>query len=160
MPTFTYSGFPARSDRDAIRLLIGDTDPTEALLYDEELDWLITIWDIKGSIWYTASIAARTIAARFAREVTTSSDSQTVSADALQQKYLDLASQLMLQHELLLAGGMVDVGGIAPSEQQFDPTVTSPAFGTAMHDSYEVGPQDFGDWNGGGYDPLTGTWWR
>lgn len=159
MSTFTYSGYPAVSDRDAIRLLIGDTDESEVLLYDEELDWLILTWETKGSLWYTASMVARTIAAKFAREVTTSSDSQTVNADGLQQKYLDLSAQLMLQHQLMLAGGMVDVGGLDPF-RQFDPSIMSPAFGTGMHDSYEVGQQDLGDFNGGGYDPLTGTWWR
>ena len=38
--TWSYSGDPASSDRDAIRFYIGDTDTTLQLLQDEDIDFL------------------------------------------------------------------------------------------------------------------------
>ena len=39
--TFTYSGTPSASQRDAIRFLLNDTDSTDVLLQDEEISYLI-----------------------------------------------------------------------------------------------------------------------
>lgn len=142
---FTYEGNLATDVRDQVRFLVGDTDPTEFFLQDGEIAWLALIWSPKGSIYYVAAMACEAIAAKFAREVTTTSDSQTVSTSELQQKYLDLAARLMRQHETLLTGGVVSMGGVDAGEQP-DPTVTSPAFGTGMHDFIEAGNQDMGDW--------------
>ena len=142
---FTYEANLELFSRDQVRFLVGDTDPTEFFLHDAEIEWLIYVWQHKGSIYFTASMAAESIAAKFAREVTTNSDSQTVSTSELQQKFLDLAARLMRMHETLLTGGEVDMGGVNAGEQP-DPTVTSPAFGTQMHDSIEAGNQDMGDW--------------
>lgn len=52
--TWTYSGNPGDSTRDEIRFLIGDTDTTDQLLSDEELDYLIGVW----ADAYAAAIAA------------------------------------------------------------------------------------------------------
>lgn len=142
--TFGYTGNPAGSVTDAVRFLVGDTQEDEHFLEDEEIDWLDQIWSAKNSIYYTASMAAEAIAAKFAREVTTNSDSQTVSTSELQQKYLELAARLMRQHETLLSGGYVDVGGINAGEQP-DHTVLPLAFGTGMHDDISGGQQDYGD---------------
>lgn len=141
---FTYEGNLATSEKDQVRFLVGDTDSEEFFLHDDEILWLITQWDQKGSIYFTSSMAAEAIAAKFAREVSLTSDSQTVGTSELQQKYLDLAARLMRQHETLLTGGNVDMGGVLAGEQP-DPTVTSPAFGTGMHDYIDAGPQDRGD---------------
>ena len=40
--TWTYSGDPSSSARDAIRFLIGDTDTNDQLLSDEEIAWVNT----------------------------------------------------------------------------------------------------------------------
>ena len=157
--SFSYTANLAVSPCDQVRFLVGDTDPTEFFLHDEEIQWIVSQWEQKGSIYYAASMAAEAIAAKFAREVTTNSDSQTVSTSELQQKYMELAARLLRAHETLLTGGSVDVGGINSGEQP-DPTVTSPAFGTGMHDFFEAGKQDNGDrqpmffpdyWDGGFY---------
>lgn len=142
--TFTYGADPTASTIDAVRFLVGDTDSDEVFLSDEEIRWLQSQWDGKGSVYYTASMAAEAIAAKFAREVTTSSDSQSVSTSELQQKFTDLAVRLRAQHQSLLSGGSVDVGGINAGEQP-DPTILPLAFGTGMHDNYEAGNQDYGD---------------
>lgn len=141
---FTYEANLGVSSRDQVRFLVGDTDSTEFFLHDGEIEWLVSRWLIKGSVYYVAAMACEAIAARFAREVTTTSDSQTVGTSELQQKYMELAARLMRQHETLLTGGEVSMGGVNAGEQP-DPTVTSPAFGTGMHDYIDAGNQDRGD---------------
>lgn len=37
-----YNGDPAASPRNEVRFLIGDTDPTNELLTDQEIDYLLT----------------------------------------------------------------------------------------------------------------------
>ena len=141
---FTYEANLAVSSRDQVRFLVGDTDNTEFFLHDGEIEWLVSRWLIKGSVYYVAAMACEAIAAKFAREVTTTSDSQTVGTSELQNKYMELAARLMRQHETLLTGGEVSMGGVNAGEQP-DPTVTSPAFGTGMHDYIDAGNQDRGD---------------
>lgn len=146
--TFTYvQSELATSDVYKVRFLVGDNQEEEYFLQDEEIEFLAATWQHKGSVYFVASMAAEAIAAKFAREVTVASDSQSFTASELMQKYLDLAAQLMRRHETLLTGGEVDMGGISAGQQP-DPTVTSPAFGTGMHDFVEAGNQDLGDRNG------------
>lgn len=142
--TFTYSGDPSESDLNAVRFLIGDTEPDEPLLQDEEIIYLNSQWSQSHSVYWAASMAAEAIAARFAREVAVHSDSQNVSTTELQQKYQTLAIQLRMQHQQMMAGGYVDAGGLLKNEFK-DPNVKSLAFGRGMHDDPEAGQQDLGD---------------
>lgn len=141
--SFTYTSDPLNTPLDAVRFLIGDVDSSEPQLQDAEIEWLIELWSAKGSLYYPASMAAEAIAAKYSREVTVSADSQSVGMGELQQKYLSLADRLMTQHQQLLAGGLVDAGGVTTGEQP-DQTVRPLSFGRAMHDNIEAGRQDYG----------------
>jgi len=141
--TFTYTASPDDEDIDAVRLLVGDVDPTEPQLQDEEIQFLIDTWSYKGSNYYVASMAAETIASRYTREINLSADSQSLQTGELQQKYLTLAERLRMLHDQLFAGGIVDAGGITAGEQP-DPTVKPLSFGLGMHDDPEAGQQNFG----------------
>lgn len=142
---FEYSGNPASSEKDAVRFLVGDTDPSEPLLDDAEIEWIIEIWKAKGHPYFYASVCAETIAAKFARETAISSDGQTVSLGELQEKYLRLAQTLHSQYEQLLASGVgIHAGGMSAGEQR-DGDVLPFAFGTQMHDNHRAGWQDYGD---------------
>lgn len=158
--SFTYENLNfAASVVSKVRFLVGDNNAEEFFLHDEEIEWLVEMWEHKGSVYFVASMAAEAIAAKFAREISITADSQSLSAGELQQKYLSLAEQLMRRHETLLTGAELDVGGINAGQQP-DPTVTSPAFGTGMHDFYEAGNQDQGD-RGPVYSPewRFGEYW-
>lgn len=144
--TWSYSGDPTASPKDAVRFLTGDTDTTEQQLQDEEIAFLVTTWQNKNSVYWTASTAADAIAAKYSREVTLSADNQTLSASELQQKYISMGIKLRAMHFALLAGGNVDVGGITIGEQP-QPDVKPTAFGRGMHDNLWAGQQDEGDWN-------------
>jgi hypothetical protein len=63
--TFTYSGTPSASQRDAIRFLLNDTDSTDVLLQDEEISYLIATWT---STYEAARGGAEVIASRFTRD--------------------------------------------------------------------------------------------
>lgn len=151
---FTYSGNPSESEVDAVRFLIGDTDDEEPLLHDEEIIYLSSLWTLQFSIYWTAAMAAEAIAARFAREVTFNSDSQTISTSELQQKYLTMAERLRALHHAMPMGAGVDAGGMLKGEM-LDPTVNPLAFGRGMHDDVEAGEQDFGNFK---KRPTYGNW--
>lgn len=63
--TWTYTGNPASSDRDAVRFLVADTDSTDPLISDEEIAYLL---DLYTEAPHAAVGAARAIAAKFSRE--------------------------------------------------------------------------------------------
>jgi hypothetical protein len=69
--TWTYTGDPSDSARDAIRFLIGDTDSTDQIITDEEIAWVNT--EVSGSAIATTHLyraGARTahgMAAKFTR---------------------------------------------------------------------------------------------
>ena len=64
--TWTYGGDPGSSDRDAVRLQIGDTDTTDQQLTDEEIDYFL---DQEDSVLDAALAAVRAILALYARLV-------------------------------------------------------------------------------------------
>lgn len=96
--TFTYSGDPSTSTRNAVRFLINDTDSTDPLFTDEELAYLITEW---GSNTYEICRAAcETLVARFNRLADSTSKSvgdisvsQSYTAKA--KEYQDLANSFL-----------------------------------------------------------------
>ena len=56
------------SNKDAVRLIIGDTDTADQLLADEEIDYYLTK---HGVVLRAASESARAVAAKFARTTRT-----------------------------------------------------------------------------------------
>jgi hypothetical protein len=65
--SWSYSGNPANSTLDKCRFLIGDTDSTEPLFQDEEIQSLITDAGTNGTLlYYTLFMHAAT---RFARDI-------------------------------------------------------------------------------------------
>lgn len=142
--TATYTD-PAASDKDAIRFLIGDTNPATALVSDEEINFMISKWmPAQGTVEYVAAAVAEAIGAKYAREASFSADGVSVSLAQLGQQFRELAANLRSQHKSLLAGGLPDAGGITPGEQT-DQDVLPLNFGTGMHDNFDAGRQDYGN---------------
>ena len=71
--TFTYSGDPSTSTRNYVRFLIHDTDSTDALFSDEELNYVITEWG--NDAYKAARECAEILIARFSRLADSSSKS-------------------------------------------------------------------------------------
>lgn len=71
--TFTYSGDPSTSTRNYVRFLLNDTDSTDALFSDEELNYVISEWG--GDAYNSARECAEILIARFSRLADSSSKS-------------------------------------------------------------------------------------
>ncbi len=142
--TWTYSGDPSSSDKDEVRFLVGDTDTSDQLVSDEEINYALAVWlDLYGTKYWVAAVVAENIAGKFTRETSYSADGVSVNLSELQNKFVERARQLRAAHHSLLIGGIPDVGGISPYEQL--DFMTKPLdFGTGMHDNYEAGSQAYG----------------
>ncbi len=95
--TWTYSGDPASSVRDAVRFIVGDTDTTDQLISNEEIDYLITK---NGTVTRSASESARAISAKFARLMSRSIGGLSADFSAKYRQYLELADNLLTKDEL------------------------------------------------------------
>lgn len=140
---FTYTDDPANVPRDAVRLLVGDTDADDAKLSDSEISYFLGQADEEA--YGAAAIAARAIAAKFAAEVSSSFDAvRGIRADfgALSKKYMDLAVRLESQAKKYgrkggfgapLAGG-ISVSAVESAEKLSDRNPTE--FKVGMFDYY------------------------
>lgn len=143
--SYSYSGDPSDTPKDSVRFLIGDTDEEMWFLTDQEINWIIQTWESKGHVYFYASKAADAIAGKVTKEVSISSDGQTHSLSELQNRFTQLAIDLMNQYRELLASGVsVSAGGFLAGERR-DPNTSPFAFGTQMHDNPRAGGQDYGD---------------
>jgi hypothetical protein len=135
----TYSGDPSSSNTDAVRFLVGDTDPADVLLTDDEIDWLLSVWIPKyDSVTYVAAVAAEVIAGKFAREVSMSADGVSIGVNELQQKYESLAASLRDQYKAETTAVAPDVGGMLWDEE-FDSSIKPLVWAKGMHDNPEYG---------------------
>lgn len=78
-------------DTDKVRLMIGDTDSTEWLLSDDEVDYFIAE---NSDLSVAAAAACEAIAAKFARGYNFSTDGQTFNRSERVEHYLQLAKNL------------------------------------------------------------------
>lgn len=85
------------SDKDIVRLLIGDTDTDDRLLTDTEITYFITT---HGSLNRAASEACRAIAAMFAREMSRSVGGLQADFSAKHRQYLALANSIDANQQL------------------------------------------------------------
>lgn len=160
--SWSYSGNPASSDRDAVRFYIGDTDSTRPMLSNEDIDFVNSEWLPKyGSLLLTASQCCEVISGAFAREVTVSADGVSVAVSELQQKFNMLAESLRDQWKIEQAGLPI-VSGVLFDPFR-DPTIKPLRFGVGFNDNYEAGRQDYGDYDPGSAPgapfPTDNAWW-
>lgn len=151
--TWTWSQDPATSDLDAVRFHLQDTDSTDPLMSDEEIQFVIDQWvDIKGSNLWAASVCADRLAAKFAREVSVGADGVSVAVEALQQKFQTLAASLRDEYKQFFGTAGVPSAGGTLFNDNYDSTIKPLSFAKAMHDNSRVGQQDFGGSNLQGLD--------
>jgi hypothetical protein len=90
------------TERDRVRLLVGDTDDSDPLLTDDEIDNFIEVRSLLDSSGGTVSVnvpaagadAAAAIAAQYAREFDFSEDGQNFARAQRVGHYLALAKDL------------------------------------------------------------------
>lgn len=123
----SYSGDPSSSVIDAIRFWAQDTGTPE-LLNDNEIDYLVEFAgvDADEDPLDAAALVAERIAAKFAGEVSVTSDGVSYSGQELQQRYATLAGALRKQAIRTSGRGPVPfIGGLHRHRQ----------FGVGMHDN-------------------------
>ena len=85
--TWSYSGNPASSDTDAVRFLVADTQTSDQLISNEEINYLLTVYNDPA---FAAVAAARAIAAKFARQ---SDQSRSVGDLSLSESFSQKSEQ-------------------------------------------------------------------
>lgn len=90
--TWSYSGDPSKSSKDAVRYKIGDTDEDDPLIYDEEITWeLIQYGQDIDMASYSSAMA---ISAKFSRECARQMGRLKVEAEQRAKAYKELAKEL------------------------------------------------------------------
>lgn len=116
--TATYTNNPIGRPVDQIRLLVGDTDVTDPLLQDEEIEFFLLQDD---NVYKAAAIAARTIAGKLARAITeTKFDDVSQKTTPPSDHYLKLADALESQAKTVSSRVSLGIGagGISVSEME------------------------------------------
>lgn len=90
----SWSYNPGASTRDWVRFRIGDTDTTDQLLSDEEINAALSD---EGNQYAAAAVCAEAIAGTFAREADKSVGPLSISASQKAAMYAKLAQRLRAQ---------------------------------------------------------------
>ncbi len=93
---WTYGADPTNSDRDAVRLLIGDTDTNDQQLQDSEIEYFLSAYGSTGSgrVAPAAVDACDALVAKYARQADVTNQGLSVKAGQRYEHYLALAKQL------------------------------------------------------------------
>lgn len=163
MPTYTYSGDPTTSDKDAVRYKLTDTgpypagsstDPTGWEFANQEIDYELS----KGSsVTRTASRMARVLALRYMKQPMTKKVGDLTITNSLYLKgemYLKIADDLDKEAGRYDVGaGSLYAGGVSLPQKQSNvanPSLTKPDFRKDLFDRQS--DQGVGE----GYPPYSG----
>lgn len=93
---WTYTGVPATSVTDEVHFLVGDTNPAEPLVQDEEINYYLALHPKAAGkpAWLAAAAVADAIAAQFARRAQRSIGSLSIAAQQQWEHYVALAASL------------------------------------------------------------------
>jgi hypothetical protein len=140
--TWTYSGDPSTSDRDACRYYVQDTDAAVPYMQDEEYDYLITTWMPRfDNIIGVASVVADVIANKYAGVVDVVADGVKAAIATLMANFRQVAVSLRSMYTSLQSTGEVDISNLMFSsgvDLSIEPTI----FAVAMHDNPLAGQQN------------------
>jgi hypothetical protein len=118
--TWTYEGAPGTTTsatrRDAVRLLVGDTDTTDQQVTDEEIAFALS--QTSDDIYNAGALMCRTIAGKYSRLVDTSIESVSSSYSQRAKQYSELAVRLVKEGKRLgsVGLGVPVAGGMSISE--------------------------------------------
>ena len=124
------------TNRDKIRLLIGDTISTDEQMSDEELDAMLVMY---GSVKPTAIAALRVLASKYARFADKWVGDLKILASQKSRAYLEMAKTLAAS-TTLSGGGVPSAGGIYADEKQAgeeNDSLAKPAFKRGVTDNPE-----------------------
>jgi len=130
--SWTCSADPSSSSKDAVRWLVGDTNPDSQLVQDEEINWNLSQYS--GEIYRAASDTALNIAAFYAGEA--QSTSKSVGGLSISKSFGDKAQRYReLSKSLLLKSRRVN-----PPFPSADPHALGAEFYVGQFDRYRAIP--------------------
>lgn len=109
--TWTYSGDPASSDRDAVRFEIPDTDTDNQLVLDEEINYALTV---ESGPLGAAAHCCEVLARKFAAKADTVIGSLQFKYSASAEVFGDRAKELRARSQ---AAGIPFAGGISQADK-------------------------------------------
>ena len=126
---WSYSGDPAANPKDAVRFYLGDTDPDDPQLQDEEI--LFLVQKFAGNVYLAAADAARGLAGKYSRRADKAVGDLRLSFSQQAQHYWELAKRLQTE-----AGkrAVPYAGGISKSDKKTQKRIQTarPAFKRGM----------------------------
>ena len=140
---WTYSE-SLTTNRDKLRLRIGDTDTNDQLLSDETLDALLTARN--ADVSFSAVDAVRAIVAKLGREFDRNSMGMAGNRSQKVQHFYDLLKEL--SREARLTTGVI-AGGISVAREDTidaDTDFKKPSFRVGQHDRERVGEDPKKTW--------------
>lgn len=133
---FTYSNSPSSEPRDAVRLLIGDTDENDPLLTDDEVAFYLT--EASDNQYKAASEACKGIAAKLGRRPDYMVGRTLVSNQKRAQDFLKLAEEL--RRKYLISSATPFAGGIKESDKEAQESDSDRALPYFTRKSFENPP--------------------
>lgn len=137
--TWTYSGNPNHSAKDQTRFHLGDTDPSDPLLSDEEIAWGLSQYN--NSPMITASRLCENIIAKFSRMADEAVGQVKINFRQKAQNMRDL--QTTLRNRVAMEECGPFAGGISVSQKQANRANTDnvrPDFTKHMMENYDIAP--------------------
>lgn len=143
--TWSYSGNPASSDKDAVRFHVGDTNPSDPLVSDEEIAFALTQ---EPNVDLAAAYICEAIAAQLSRSVNRRVGDVSVNGSDLAKAYQNKANDLRSRAN---ASALPSFGGRSISEKRNldrDTNAVQPKFKIGQDDHPEISEDDdhYPDW--------------
>jgi hypothetical protein len=131
--TWSYSGDPSASSKDAVRFLSGDTDSAWPLCTNEEILYVL---GQQSNVTLAAAEVCDAIATKFSRQADTTNGKTSISASQRAQAYSNRAVSLRQQASsdgapAFFVGGLSRSGKVALDS---DSDAVQPAFSIGMDD--------------------------
>lgn len=136
---WTYSGNPGLNAKDQVRFLIQDTDKSQQLLEDEEILWLLTLYN--NAPRNAAIRACEVLISKFARMVDQTVGQVKVSWSQRMKSYEFLLNTL--RSRLAMEDSSWYAGGISRSDKMTkaaDSDRVQPDFTKHMMENHQLAP--------------------
>lgn len=129
---FSYGNNPATSDQDAVRFLVGDTNPDRPLLDDREVDWAISQYPNKN---LAAAHLAEHLFGRFASMADIKVGPVSKNFSKVAELFKKKADQLRREACLLAAPSFPAIDRAKKEALEQDTSLTSPQFHIGLSDN-------------------------
>lgn len=130
--TWTYTGDPNSSTKDAVRFLVGDTATADQQSTDEEIAFALS--ENGDNVYLAGVLVAEAIAALYARRVDVSVGRSRTACAQRQVHYQTIADRLHVQ---AVSGMTVTFGGVSVAVKDAldgDASAVQPSFRKGMTD--------------------------